>query len=74
MKISKKEFDDELSYLISKSIILNMLHKGIIDSNQYNEALKKLIKEYHPIINSLLEDIKWEWKYLTKMLFHLIKK
>lgn len=56
MKLTKEEFKQELMYLVSKSILKDMLIKNIIDEEQYLLIKKEIKNIYHPLIASLYEE------------------
>lgn len=62
MKLTKQEFDDELAYLVSKSIINEMKEKQLINEDEYQKIRLALSKEYKPVISALLEGLPCELK------------
>lgn len=57
MKLTKEEFDNELSYLVSKHLLDDLLNKGYINQEEYTSIKKELLNHYHPIISGLLEGV-----------------
>ena len=57
MKLTQEEFDNELSYLVSKQIIKDLLEKRLINEKEYQDIKEALLKEYKPLISSLFEGI-----------------
>ena len=55
MKLTEKEFEDELSYLTSKHILNQLLDNNLINQEEYQKIKEALLRHYKPLISSLLE-------------------
>lgn len=55
MKLTEKEFEDELSYLTSKHILKQLLDNNLINEDEYQKIKEALLCHYKPLISSLLE-------------------
>ena len=56
MKLTEEEFNQELSYLVSKQIINDLLKHGYLTSEEYCSIKKALLDHYKPLISTFLED------------------
>lgn len=56
MKLTEEEFNQELSYLVSKQIINDLLKHGYLTSEEYSSIKKALLDHYKPLISTFLED------------------
>ena len=54
--MSKKEFQALTYYQATMSIAAQMLDKGIISNEQYDDFEQKMLAKYRPIYGSLFSD------------------
>jgi hypothetical protein len=52
--MTDKEFDREMNYQITMSLVRHLKNSGIISDIEYNEIDKIMLKKYKPIIGTLL--------------------
>lgn len=55
--MTHEQFDREKRYRVALSIAKSMLHKGVIDEDDYKDIDKRLMKKYHPVLEGLCPNL-----------------
>jgi uncharacterized membrane protein len=55
--MTHEQFDREKRYRVALSIAKSMLHKGIINEDDYKNIDTKLMQKYHPLLEGLYPNL-----------------
>lgn len=54
MRVSKKEYREEILYLLTMVQVRKMLRTGLISEEEYRRMNQKMKDKYHPVSDGLL--------------------
>ena len=54
MRVSKKEYREEILYLLTMVQVRKMLRTGLISEEEYRRMNRKMKDKYHPVSDGLL--------------------